>query len=184
MKAYIHMAEGFEEVEALTITDVLRRGGVEAELVSVTGDRLVRGTHGVNIEADILFEEADYDSCDMIVLPGGLPGADNLGNHEGLCAKIKEFAADENKYLGAICAAPMVLAACGVLEGAKATVYPGNEEILGEDVATGETVTVSGRIITGLGPAAAMEFSLMLLEVLAGKKVSDDIAAGLLFDRR
>lgn len=183
MKAYIHLAEGFEEVEALTITDVLRRGGVEAEIVSVTGNRFVRGTHGVNIEADILFEDADYDSCNMIVLPGGLPGADNLGNHEGLCAKIKEFASDENKYLGAICAAPRVFAACGILSGAKATAYPGNEEILGEGVATGENVTVSGRIITGLGPAAAMEFALMLLEVLGGKKVRDDIAAGLLFER-
>lgn len=183
-KVYIHLAKGFEEIEALTITDVLRRGGVAAETVSITGNKPVRGTHGVNIEADILFEEANYEGCRMIVLPGGMPGAANLGEHEGLCTKIKEFAADSEKYLAAICAAPMVFAACGVLEGEKATIYPGMESKLAGSEATGENVTVSGRTVTGLGPATAMEFALKLLDVLEGREKRDEVASGLLFDRR
>lgn len=183
-KVYIHLAEGFEEIEALTIVDVLRRGGVEAETISVTGNRMVRGTHGVNVEADALFEDANYENCRMIVLPGGMPGATNLGEHEGLCARIKEFAADNDKYLAAICAAPMVFAGCGVLEGEKATIYPGMESELASAVSTEENVTVSGNIVTGLGPAIAMEFALSLLEVLEGREVRDEVAAGLLFDRR
>ena len=106
---FIHLAEGYEEVEALTCVDVLRRAGVDAKMVSVTGSLLVKGAHGINIEADLLFEDADYDACEMIVLPGGLPGATNLRDHAGLTARIKEFA-KAGKPLAAICAAPLALA--------------------------------------------------------------------------
>ena len=81
---YVHLATGFEEVEALTTVDVLRRAGIETKTVSITGEKLVVGTHDIPVQADLLFEEADYDSCEMIVLPGGLPGATNLGGHSGL----------------------------------------------------------------------------------------------------
>lgn len=182
-KIYIHLADGFEEVEALTVVDVLRRGGVDAETVSVTGKSVVAGTHGINIEADMLFEDADYDSCRMIVLPGGMPGAENLKNHSGLCEKIKAFA-NEGRMLAAICAAPMVFADCGVLNGAKATIYPGMESFLGDAVSTEDNVTVSGNIITGAGPAIAMEFALSLLRELEGEEKEKEVAEGLLFDRR
>ena len=177
----IHLAEGFEEVEALTIADVLRRAGIDAKLVSMTGSRMVRGTHGVNVVADLLFKEADYDACEMIVLPGGLPGADNLGAHEGLTEKIVSFAKAGRK-VAAICAAPMVFGDCGILEGKKATIYPGMEDRLAGAEATGEHVTVCGNIITGMGPALAMEFALALAEELKGKAVRDEVAAGLLFE--
>ena len=111
----VHLAEGFEEVEALTAVDVMRRVGIDAKTVSVTGERTVRGTHGVAVEADLIYEECDYEKCEMIVLPGGLPGASNLEAHEGLTGHIKDFAAS-GKKLAAICAAPMVFGACGILE--------------------------------------------------------------------
>ena len=179
---YIHLAEGFEEVEALTTVDVLRRAGIDAKTVSVTGSRTVNGTHGISVGADLLFEEADYGACEMIVLPGGLPGATNLGEHQGLTDQIKAFAAS-GKKVAAICAAPMVLAQCGILDGREATIYPGMEEHLAGAVPTGANVTVCGDIITGRGPALAMEFALALTEELAGAEVRKQVAEGLLFDR-
>ncbi len=180
---YVYLAEGFEEVEALTSVDLLRRAGVEVQTVSVTGDRMVKGTHGVNIEADILYEDTDHAKCSMIVLPGGLPGADNLQAHEGLRQHVKCFAADSSKKLAAICAAPQVFGACGILEGKNATIYPGMESHLVGGNATGKNVTVDGNIITGMGPALAMEFALKLVEEIKGKEAAEEVAQGLLYDR-
>lgn len=179
---YIHLAEGFEEVEALTCVDILRRAGIDAKTVSVTGEKTVCGTHGIPVVADLLFDEADYGSCEMIVLPGGLPGATNLGEHAGLTDRIREFA-KAGKKVAAICAAPMVLGACGVLEGKKATIYPGMEEELTGAQPTGKTVTVDGNIITGMGPALAMEFALTLVGELKGAETRAEVRDDLLFDR-
>lgn len=181
---YIHLAEGFEEVEALTAVDILRRAGIDAKTLSITGKKMVTGTHGIPVEADLLYEEADYPACEMIVLPGGLPGATNLEAHEGLAKHIVCFSKDEHKKLAAICAAPMVFGTCGILHGKKATIYPGMEEELKDGQATGETVTVDGNIITGMGPALAMEFALTLVAELKGKAAADEVAGGLLYDRR
>ncbi len=181
---YIHLAEGFEEIEALTAVDVLRRAGIETQTVSITGAKAVKGTHGIVVEADILYEEADYPSCDMIVLPGGLPGADYLEAHEGLAKHIVCFAEDDSKKLAAICAAPQVFGTCGILAGKKATIYPGMEGHLKEGAASGENVTVDGNIITGMGPAIAMEFALKLVEEVKGKEAAAEVAAGMLYDRR
>lgn len=181
---YVHLAEGFEEVEALTIVDLLRRAKIEVQTVSVTGNKKVMGTHNIPVEADILYEEANYQECEMIVLPGGLPGSTNLQAHEGLTAHIKCFAADENKKVAAICAAPMAFGSCGILEGKKATIYPGMEKHLTGAQPTGEGVTVDGRIITGMGPAWAMEFALALIEQLRDRKTADDVASGLLYTRK
>ena len=181
---YVHLAEGFEEIEALTIVDILRRAGVDAQTVSITGEKRVMGTHGIPVEADVLFEEADYDACEMIVLPGGLSGADNLQAHEGLAKHIVDFAADDEKKLAAICAAPQVFGACGILEGKKATIYPSMEDCLCGGQATDDNVTVDGNIITGMGPALAMEFALVLAAELKGAAVSDAVAEGLLYARR
>jgi len=180
---YVHLATGFEEVEALTIVDVLRRADIDVKTVSVTGEKTVAGTHGISVEADLVYEEADYEKCGMIVLPGGLPGADNLQAHEGLAKHIKSFG-DNGKKLAAICAAPMVFGACGVLSGKKATIYPGMEKRLTDAQATGENVTVDGNIITGMGPAIAMEFALALVENIKGKAAAENVADGLLFNRR
>ena len=179
---YIHLAEGFEEIEALTPCDLLRRVGVEAKTVSVTGEKMVTGAHSIRVEADLLFEEADYDSCSMIVLPGGLPGAFNLQDHAGLEAQIKRFA-EEDRPLAAICAAPLVFGSHGVLNGRKATIYPGMEKCLNGALPQDEIVVQDGKVITSMGPATAMPFALKLIEALKGKEVSDSVADGLLWNR-
>lgn len=181
---YVYLAEGFEEVEALTAVDIMRRGGIEVQTVSITGNKTVKGTHDISVEADILYEDTDHAKCDMIVLPGGLPGADYLNEHEGLAKHIVCFAKDESKKLAAICAAPQVFGTCGILEGKSATIYPGMEDCLKGGQATDKNVTVDGNIITGMGPALAMEFALKLVEEIKGKEVADEVAAGLLYDRR
>ena len=119
-KIFIHLADGFEEVEAITPVDVLRRAGCEVVIVSVTGKKEVRGAHGITVLADRLFEESDYEHADMILLPGGQPGSDNLNRHEGLKKQIIVFH-EQDKMIAAICAAPLVLGSAGVLKGKKAT---------------------------------------------------------------
>jgi 4-methyl-5(b-hydroxyethyl)-thiazole monophosphate biosynthesis len=178
---YVYLADGFEEVEALTAVDVLRRGDVDVQTASITGRKNVCGAHGISVEADILFEDADHDNCEMLVMPGGLPGAEYLQNHAGLKEQICRFAA-ENRNIAAICAAPMMLGAHGVIAGRSATIYPGMEGRLTGGTATGEAVTIDGNIITGQGPGKAMAFALALVERLKGKVVRDQVAAGLLFE--
>ena len=181
MCVYVHLATGFEELEALSPVDVLRRGGVCVKTVSVSGERVVAGAHGIEVAADLLFSETDYDSCEMIVLPGGMPGAANLGAHEGLCGQILRFAA-EGKYTAAICAAPMVFGALGILQGKKATIYPGMEDKLTGAEATGKRVCVDGSIITGKGPGAGLEFSLALLRLLRGEAAAEEVKSGMLIE--
>lgn len=180
---YVYLGEGFEEIEALTAVDVLRRAGIEVQTVSITGNKMVKGTHGINVEADMLYEGAAHELCEMIVLPGGLPGADYLNAHAGLAKHIKCFADDKTKKLAAICAAPQVFGTCGILEGKKATIYPDMEECLEGGKPTGENVTVDGNIITGMGPALAMEFALKLVEEIKGKDAADEVADDLLYGR-
>lgn len=177
---YIHLAEGFEEIEALTIVDLLRRAEIEAETVSVTGHLIVTGAHGVKVVADILFEDAVYSDCEMIVLPGGLPGSTNLDAHEGLKEKIYSFY-KQGKWLAAICAAPLVFGHAGVLKGRKATCYPGMEGELEGAECVEDIVVSDGGVITSRGPATAMAFALKIIEELRGKEASDDIASGLLY---
>lgn len=175
----VHLAEGFEEVEALTVVDILRRVDLPVYSVSVTGSKLVRGAHGIGVEADYCFEEIDYDKCDMIVLPGGLPGATNLRDHKGLCQKIALFA-EEGKGLAAICAAPMVLGSLGVLHGRKATIYPGMEEELKGAEPMDFPVVRDMNIVTSQGPGTAMKFAIALVSYFKGKEVGEELASDLL----
>ena len=176
---YVHLAYGFEELEALTVVDLLRRVEKPVRLVSVTGSKKVEGAHGISVEADLLFEDADYDDCQMIVLPGGLPGTFGLRDHAGLTGKIMEFAA-AGKRISAICAAPMVLGGLGLLEGKKATIYPGMEEHLKGAFPTGERVVKDENIITSQGPGTAMDFALAIVAELCGEQVSEDLRKDLI----
>jgi 4-methyl-5(b-hydroxyethyl)-thiazole monophosphate biosynthesis len=179
----VFLADGFEDVEALIPVDVLRRGGVEVVTVSTTEFPLVESAHGVNIEADIQFEQGDYTDADLLMLPGGMPGASNLFAHEGVCKAVLAQAA-AGKKVAAICAAPaVVLAQLGILEGRKATCYPGFEQSLKDNGAqyTGDLVTVDGNITTGEGPAAAFPYAYELLSQLVDKNTSDQIAEGMRF---
>jgi len=169
MKVYVHFADGFEEIEAITVLDVLRRAGIDAQSVSVTGNLLVMGAHSIPIKADALFDDAAYEDCDMIVLPGGMPGSTGLWKHQGLAEKIRNFSA-QGKWLAAICAAPMVFGQMGLLKGRKAICYPGFEDkLLGAKIGK-HNVEIDGKIITSKGPGTAMEFALTLVEVLQNKE--------------
>lgn len=179
MSVLIHFANGFEEIEALTVVDVLRRADIDAKMVSITGDFLVTGAHGVTVKTDQLFDGIDYGSCEMIVLPGGMPGSKNLGAHEELTEKIVEFAA-KGKWIAAICAAPMVFGELGLLEGKTAVIYPGMESHLYGAKVGDKNVEVDGKIITSKGPGTAMQFSLALVEALMGKETAKNLAVSLL----
>jgi 4-methyl-5(b-hydroxyethyl)-thiazole monophosphate biosynthesis len=175
------LAEGFEEIEALTSIDLLRRAGVDVESVSIMGRLNVTGSRGVEVIADIVFTDADYDSCEMIVLPGGLPGANHLAEHDGLKQKLFSFA-NEGRGIAAICAAPnLVLAPLGILDGRKATGYPGFDDNMGKVVITEGDVVKDGNIITSRGPATAMAFALAVVEELRGGDAREALAKDLLY---
>lgn len=177
-KVIVFLAEGFEEIEAVSIIDTLRRGEIEVTTASISNNKNVKGAHNISIETDKLFDDIDFKSYDMIALPGGMPGAKNLNEHEGLKEQLKEFAKD--KHIAAICAAPLILGGLGLLKGKKATCYPGFEPELIEATITHEPVTIDGNIITGRGPAFAISFSLQIVETLAGKATRDEVANAML----
>ncbi|WP_302956043.1 DJ-1 family glyoxalase III [Prevotella sp.] len=179
-KVYEFLATGFEEVEALLPLDIMRRAGVEFKTVSVTGAKEVESSHGVKITADLLFEEADFSDADLLMIPGGLPGATNLNEHAG----VKKALIEQNrkgKMIGAICAGPMVLGGLGLLSGKRATCYPGFEKYLDEAEYTHELCTVDGNITTGEGPAATLPYSYTLLEALTDHKTADSVAEGMMY---
>lgn len=175
---YVFLADDFEESEALTTVDVLRRAEQTVKMVSITGDLIVRGAHNISIVADKLFEDCKFENVKALVLPGGMPGADTLGKHKGLLDLLAKYENTET-LIAAICAAPMVLGKAGLLEGKKAVAYPGFESHLkGASVQT-SAVVVDGKIVTGKGPAAALPFALALAEELAGKSIADSVKQGM-----
>jgi len=178
--AYIFFADGFEEIEALTSVDVLRRAGVNVVMVSITEDEIVRGAHNISMLADKTIDNVDFCEADLLLLPGGMPGAANLAACDELAKQLKAFAAEGKPY-AAICAAPFVLGQLGLLKGKKATCYPGFEVQLEGAIVTGAMAQQDGNVITGKGPAAAMEFALKVAALLVGKEKADEVAAGMLF---
>lgn len=176
----IFLADGFEEIEALLPLDVMRRGGLSVKTVSVTGTRIAMGAHQIPVEADLLFEELNAEDVEMIVLPGGMPGAANLDMHSGLDKLIRSFAT-EQKPMAAICAAPLVYGRRGLLKGKKATCYPGFEQYLEGAECTGAMVQVADNFILGKGPAAAAEFGFTILEKFAGAEKVLEVKQGMLF---
>lgn len=177
---YVFLAHGFEEVEALTAVDLLRRADIQVKSVSIMEEKLVYGAHGVGIEADILLRAADFRNCAMLVFPGGMPGTTNLCNHKELIEEVKQFYAD-GKPLAAICAAPMVLAKAGLFDGHEATIYPGMEEELIGAVHAAGNVVKSGQLITSKGPGTAMDFALALIEELKGEEMAREIREELIY---
>ena len=175
MKIAVHLAEGFEEIEAISIIDVLRRAGLEVITVSVGDDLKVTGSHKIQVVADQLFDDVNYDLADMIVLPGGMPGAKNLNNHVGLKKQIECFN-NKGKFLGAICAAPLVFGELGILKNKKATCYPGFENYLHGAEIKGNSIEVDGNIITGKGAGVAVQFSIKIVEMLSGAETAKQLA--------
>jgi 4-methyl-5(b-hydroxyethyl)-thiazole monophosphate biosynthesis len=176
-KVLIPLAEGFEEIEAITLIDVLRRGGAVVTTAALAAPE-VTGAHGVKILADALLQDVMQQPFDMIALPGGMPGAKNLQQDERVLSLIRAMN-ERFAFLAAICAAPMVLAHAGVLEGKWATAYPGFLDAFPEVSQQAGPVQVDGTVVTGRGPGAAMDFALTLLECLVGPACRESVARSL-----
>lgn len=179
----VFLADGFEEVEGLTVVDLLRRAGISVETVSIMGREEITSSHQVKLKADVLFEDADFEETKMIVLPGGLPGTNYLKEHEGLKELILKFE-KEGKYLAAICAAPTVYGGLGLLDGRRATCFPAMEDGLGGAVLVREPAVTDGNITTGRGMGAGIDFALRLIEILRDKAAADEVAEKIVYKRR
>ena len=176
---FIFLANGFEETEAIATIDVLRRGNVPVTIVSVTKELIVTGAHNIKVVADALFEDVSFGNGELLILPGGMPGAQNLQDHTELGKLLKNHF-EQNKFIAAICAAPKVFGHLNLLKGKEAVCYPGFEnELTGANIADANIVK-DENILTAKGPAFAIEFGLTLVEILKGKDVVDKIAQGML----
>ncbi|MBQ5362488.1 MAG: DJ-1/PfpI family protein [Clostridia bacterium] len=174
---YLFLANGFEEIEALAPLDVLRRAGVPVTTVGVGGDSIL-GAHGIRVQADIPDTMYRDSAPDMIILPGGMPGSENLDHSRVVDAALRA-GAKNGAYLCAICAAPMVLGKRGYLQGPRAVCYPGFEEYLDGARVTDARVECDGKVITSKGMGAALEFGLALVEVLCGKEKAEQISGAV-----
>ncbi len=180
MKVLIPLADGMEEIEAITNVDVLRRA--EIEVITAGLDKLeVKGAHNIFIKADMIIDDVQADELDAIVLPGGMPGSSNLRNNAPVLNLVQKLFRD-GKLVAAICAAPIVLAEAGILENRKATSYPGFDEEMPYCTYSEERVVIDDNIITGRGPGVVMEFSLTLVEYLLGKDKSDELKKAMLVE--
>ncbi len=175
-------ADGFEEIEMLTVVDLARRAGIACDIISASGNIEITGSHGICVTADLLFEEAHFDSYDALAIPGGMPGTKRLGAHEGVCGRLRE-AFDQGKLVAAICAAPTVLGKIGLLRGRKAICYPGMEDgLIGADV-TYESVVRDGNIITSRGMGTAIDFGLAIVEYFKGPEASAALAEKIVYGK-
>jgi protein deglycase len=165
-RVLVPLAEGFEELEAVTVIDILRRAGVEVVVASL-GESPVTGSHGIRIAADTPLAALVEQDFDMVALPGGMPGAEHL-KKDARIAEIARRLAAKGRPVAAICAAPMVLAAAGLLDGRRATSYPGFLKDAAKTTVTDEAVVVDGGMITSRGPGTALDFALQLVETLEG----------------
>ena len=178
----LHLATGFEETEAITVIDILRRAKLKVTTISITNELTVEGAHGIKVISDKLFEEVNYEEFHMIILPGGMPGTTNLDNHIELKKRVIEFDLDE-KWIGAICAAPSIVGKLGLLEDREATCYPGFEEKLFGAKIVDKTTVVADNFITSKGLGSAVEFALTIVENLLDKETADKIADAIIYKR-
>lgn len=182
-KAIVFLADGFEECEALLVVDLLRRAGVQTIMASVMGRLEVPSSRKILIKADTLAEDVDYSNADMIVLPGGRVGTENLRKSEIVRTQCLEFAKD-GKYMAAICAAPSILAELGVLDGKQATCHPDYESIMQGAILTGESVSIDDKVITGQGLGAGFPFAFELVRVMAGESEEERIKKAICYGGR
>lgn len=179
-KVFVFLAEGFEEIEALTVVDMLRREKIETEMVSIMGERSVTGSHNITVIADGVFEGMSFAQGDMLVLPGGLRGMENLKKHEGLRSLLLDYA-DQKKWIAAICAAPVVLGSCGLLNGRHATCYPGHEEGLTGAVCLEDAVVRDGFFITSRGMGTSVLFAAALIGCLRSEEDAAELLKKIIY---
>ncbi len=176
---YVFLANGFEIIEAMIPVDVLRRAGEEVITVSINATKEVVSSNGVTVIADTLFTENDYKTADLLLLPGGMPGAENLSNHSALCQELIERN-QKGGLIAAICASPaVVLSKLGILKDKKATCYPGFETQLSDANYRPELVVIDQNIVTGEGPAAAFPFAFALAQKLKGNATTSAVEEGM-----
>ena len=179
-KIGIFMADGCEEIEGLTVVDIVRRAGIDITTISISDKKEVAGAHGITFLADAKKDEVDFSTLDGIVLPGGMPGTINLGADETVDKVIREFAAG-GKMVAAICAAPSVLGQAGLLNGKHATSYPGFEPKLTGAVTSEDPVVQDGNVITSRGMGTAIAFALEIVSYFTDKKTADKLAESIIY---
>lgn len=180
MAIAVFFANGYEEIEALTVVDLTRRAGIETWMVSITEEKNVTGSHGITVSMDKTLKEIDFNEVEMIVLPGGMPGTLNLEACEPLMEKVKEFD-KAGKYISAICAAPTVFGHLGLLNGRKACCYPDMEDgLVGAEV-TYESTAVSDHILTSRGMGTAIDFGLQIIARFQGREAADEMAKKIVY---
>ena len=179
-KAAIFFATGYEEIEALTVVDILRRAGEEITMVSVTDERSVTSSHGVEVTMDKVLSEVNFDETDVIVLPGGMPGTKNLEACAALMEQVDAFV-QAGKTVAAVCAAPSILGHRGLLNGKKACSFPDMESQLEGAEVLREPAVIDGNIITGRGMGAAIPFGLAILEKLQGKEAAEAMGRKIVY---
>ena len=181
-KVYVFLADGFEEIEGLTVVDLLRRAKIDLTTVSVMGREEITGSHQITFLTEALFEDVDFSELDGIILPGGMPGTLNLGAHAGVTAQVKAFA-EAGKLVCAICAAPSVLGACGILNGKKATCHPGFEEKLTGASVSYDNVVTDGNVITSRGMGTVIDFGLAIVSYFGSEELVEDVRKHLVYNR-
>ena len=174
MKIFAFFAEGYEEIEGLTVVDILRRAGIEVEMVSVTETREVTGAHRITVAMDKTINEIDFDEGDMIFLPGGIPGTPNLEKCEMLLNNILKYN-EAGKRLAAVCAAPSIYGRLGLLEEKKATCYPGFEEELKGAILVSDRVVTDGNITTSRGMGTTIDLGLEIVKIYKGQEFADEL---------
>lgn len=180
-KIAIFLADGYEEIEGLAVVDVCRRCGLHIDMVSVSGDNQVTGSHNIKVETDKTFAQIDFNEYDMLVLPGGLKGAQGLEAHEGLMAQIDAFY-ESGKYIAAICASPSIFGHRGILKGRKACSYPTFESHLEGAQVTAGPVEISDNVITSRGMGTAFDFALAIAGVFVGKEKTAEAAEQFVYE--
>lgn len=179
-KVYVFLADGFEEIEGLTVVDLMRRAGIEVTTVSIKEETAIEGSHHILLSADTTFGKCDFSDADMLVLPGGGLGTENLEKFEPLGKLVTSYCEKGGK-IAAICAAPRVFAGLGLLNGKKATCYPSVMEQLTGAVKSEDAVVVDGNITTSRGLGTAIDFSLELIAQLISKEKADEIAKSVVY---
>lgn len=179
-RVYIFLADGFEDIEGLTVVDLMRRAGITIETVSIKDTKEITTSHGIQMKTDRIFAETDFSDGDMLVLPGGMPGTKYLGEHEPLTELLTEFY-QKNKKLAAICAAPSVFGKLGFLKGRRATSYPSFMDRLFGAETCEDPVVVDGNVTTSRGLGTAVPFALSLIAQLKGKEKAAEIAESIVY---
>lgn len=178
--SYIFLAPGFEETEAITVVDVMRRAGMDIKTVSITPNHSVTGAHGITLTADLIYDKTDFITPEWLIIPGGMPGAENIAKFQPLNTLLINQA--QSGKIAAICASPgVVLGPLGILDGKEATCYPGFEKFMPNAIHRDAPVIALDRIITGNGPSAAFHFALAIVANSMGESVAQSVGSGMLF---